>query len=193
MAVHRPYLVGLGGTTDPSSSSERALVAALAAAAEEGAETRLLTARELELPMYAPGNGERSDAARDFLAEIERCDGVFISTPAYHGSISGLLKNAIDYLEDLRDAERPYLDGRPVGCIVCAYGWQATGTALASLRGIVHALRGWPTPLGVAINSSGAVFDPDGGVADPEVATRLRLLAEQVTRFSAPTITGGTR
>ena len=163
----RPYLVGLGGTTDPSSSSERALVAALAAARDQGADTRLLTARELELPMYAPGNSERSAAARDFLAEIERCDGVFISTPAYHGSVSGLLKNAIDYLEDLREAERPYLDGRPVGCIVCAYGWQGTGTALAALRGIVHALRGWPTPLGVTINSSEEVFDADGRVVIP--------------------------
>jgi len=57
----------------------------------------------------------------------------------YHGSLSGLIKNALDSLEPLRDDVRPYLDGRAVGCIVVADGWQACGSALASLRGIVHA------------------------------------------------------
>ncbi len=185
MPDHPPYVVGLGGTTDPHSSSERALASALEAAADLGARTRLLTARELELPMYAPGVSERSEAAREFLAEVTAADAVIISTPAYHGSVSGLLKNAIDYLEDLREAERPYLDGRPVGCIVCAHGWQGTGTALAALRAIVHSLRGWPTPLGVAINTSQGVFGEDGRVSDPELAGRIRVLADQVTRFGA--------
>jgi len=183
MSDRRPYIVGLGGTTDPNSSSERALAAALEAAGDQGATTRLLTARELELPMFAPGVSERSEAARDFLAAVEAADGVIISTPAYHGSISGLLKNAIDYLEDLREAERPYLDGRPVGCIVCAYGWQGTGTALAALRAIIHSLRGWPTPLGVTINTSQGVFGDDGRVSDPDLGFRLGVLADQVTRF----------
>jgi len=186
MNDQRPYVVGLGGTTDPNSSSERALASALEAAREQGARTRLLTARELELPMYAPGVSERSEAARIFLEEVAAADAVIVSTPAYHGSISGLLKNAIDYLEDLREAERPYLDGRPVGCIVCAHGWQGTGTALASLRAIVHSLRGWPTPLGVTINTSQGVFGEDGRVSDPDLSGRIRVLAEQVTRFGAP-------
>ncbi len=51
---------------------------------------------------------------------IRQCDGLIVATPAYHGTLSGLVKNALDYLEELRDDERPYLDGRAVGCIVCA-------------------------------------------------------------------------
>ena len=59
------------------------------------------------------------------------------------------MKNAIDLLEDLRGDSRVYLDGRAVGCIVTAAGWQGCNTTLGAMRGIVHALRGWPTPLGV--------------------------------------------
>ena len=33
---------------------------------------------------------------------------------------------------------------------------------MAALRSIAHALRGWPTPVGVAVNSSLKVFDAEG-------------------------------
>lgn len=168
------FVLGLGGTTRPDSSSERALRAALAAAQDAGAETLLLGAADLELPMYRPDAVPTGAAAR-LIDAVRRADGVIIASPGYHGGISGLVKNALDYVEDLREDERPYLDGRAVGCIVCAYGWQATTTTLVSLRSVVHALRGWPTPLGVAINSA----EPD---RDP--SAQLRLLGEQVVEFA---------
>ena len=83
----------------------------------------------------------------EFVEAVRAADGLVIATPGYHGPVSGLIKNALDALDGLRDDERPYLEGRAVGCIVTADGWQACGTALASLRTIVHALRGWPTPV----------------------------------------------
>ena len=47
------------------------------------------------------------------------------------GGISGLVKNALDYIEDMREDSRVYLDNKPWGCISCAYGWQA---AVGTLR-----------------------------------------------------------
>lgn len=166
-----------------SSSSERALRHALAAAAGRGARTELFAARALELPMYSVDRSTRTPAAMALVEALARADGVIIATPGYHGGISGLVKNALDYIEDLRDDARPYLDGRAVGCIVCAYGWQATTTTLVSLRSTVHALRGWPTPLGVAINSAQAVFDDAGRVADDRCAEQLAALSGQVLDF----------
>ncbi len=58
------------------------------------------------------------------MATVREADGLILATPAYHADMSGLLKNAIDLLEDLREEPRPYLDGRAVDCIVTAYGWQ---------------------------------------------------------------------
>jgi FMN reductase len=94
------------------------------------------------------------------------------------------LAAAQDYIEDLRGDVRPYLDGRTVGCIVCAYGWQATTTTtLVSLRSTVHALRGWPTPLGVATNSLQPISDANGLVVDDQCAQRLSVLSAQVLDF----------
>jgi FMN reductase len=180
----RPVVVGIGGTTRANSSSERALRFALEAAAHAGAEAVLLAATEIELPMYAPDRPERTPEATRLLREIARADGLVVSTPGYHGGISGLVKNALDYVEDLRDCEPQYLDGRAVGCIVCAAGWQATTSTLMSLRAVVHALRGWPTPLGVTINSEEPLFEPDGSVRNQAAATQLAVLGGQVVEFA---------
>ena len=104
---------------------------------------------------------------------VRHADAVLIATPGYHGGMSGLVKNALDHLEALRVDERPYLDGRAGGVIVSAAGWQAAGTALVSVRATIHALRGWPTPFGVTVNS--AEQRPDGeGHFDERVDGALR-------------------
>lgn len=184
MEGKRLFLVGIGGTTRTGSATERAMAISLAAARGLGAETMTFDGRTLQLPMYAPERPERTAEACALVEAIRRADGVIIASPGYHGSVSGLVKNALDYLEDLRNDVRPYLDGRAVGCIVCAFGWQATGTTLVALRSIVHALRGWPTPLGVTVNSAEVTFDVDAGCSDEVVANQLRLLGEQVVRFA---------
>jgi FMN reductase len=177
-----PRILGIGGTTRPGSASARALRAALGAAERLGAQTDMLTAGDLEFPTYAPERGSIHDGAYRMLELVARCDGLVISTPGFHGGPSGLIKNAIDYVEELREDSRPYLDGRAVGCIVCAAGWQATTTTLVTIRSTIHALRGWPTPLGVTINSATAQPDRRDPVA--AAAPQLALVAEQVVEFA---------
>lgn len=152
-------IVGIGGALRPGSTSERVLRHAVRAAAELGAETDLIVAAELDLPMYEPGRQQPEGALR-LLDAVRRADGLIVSSPAYHGGISGLLKNALDYLEELAADPRPYLHGKAVGCVVASAGWQAGATSLTSLRSTVHALRGWPTPLGAVVNSSVRPIDP---------------------------------
>ena len=98
--------------------------------------------------------------------------------------MSGLVKNALDYIEDLRTDPRVYLDNTPWGCITCAYGWQAAVGTLGQLRVIGHALRAWPTPLGVPINSADPVWDDSGELSDPTVRGQLEMLASQVLTFA---------
>jgi FMN reductase len=179
-----PLVVGIGGTPREHSTTERALRAALVGVERAGAKTMLFGAADLDLPMYAPERADRTPAAGRLVEALRVADGVIIASPGYHGGVSGMVKNALDYTEELRDDARPYLDGRPVGCIVCASGWQATATTLSALRSIVHALRGWPTPLGVTINSARQVFGPDGNVIDDAVAEHLTLLGEQIIDFT---------
>lgn len=182
----RPYILGVGGATRPGSSTEKALTVALRTLAEDGCETRLFGGEFLAaLPHYDHEAGQRTPHELDFLSAVRRADGVVLATPAYHAGISGLVKNALDLLQDTARDPRPYLDGLPVGLVVTAYGWQATGATLGSLRSIVHALRGWPTPLGVTLNTGSSVlFAPDGSCIDPRSTDHLSTMARQVAGFA---------
>lgn len=177
----KPFIVGIGGTATPGSSTENALTLALAAAERAGARVKMFGATTLApLPHYLTGSSEEG---RELVEAVRAADGLIIASPGYHGSISGLVKNAIDYLEETAKDERVYLDGVPVGLIATAYGWQATGSTLATLRSIVHALRGWPTPLGAAINSSGGIFK-NGECSDAGASAQLDLVGKQVVQFA---------
>lgn len=177
-------VVGIGGSLRVDSQSERALRIALAGAADLGAKTTVLSGEDLVLPFYDPKLPDRTDTARRLVAELRDADGVILVSPGYHGTVSGLVKNALDYVEDLRADPRPYLDGRAVGCVSTAAGWQASVTTLTALRSIVHALRGWPTPLGSSINSAEVAFDAAGGCSDPQVTAALRTIGTQVAEFA---------
>jgi FMN reductase len=181
--TEQPFIIGIGGTTRANSSSEMAVRYALARAREYGARTDQIVGSDLAFPMFAPELPHRTDGAARFVDLLRRSDGVIIASPGYHGSISGLIKNALDYTEDMRDDAATYLDGRAVGSIVCAAGWQTVGTALTTLRCIVHALRGWPTPMGVGINTAQRMFDDAGQCLDKGVAAHLDTVASQVVEF----------
>ncbi len=181
-----PLIIGIGGTTRPNSTSERTLAKALEAAETLGARTKLFGGILLsKIPIYDPATADNCGELQELLDGVRQADGVLIATPGYHGSVSGVVKNALDALEGLRSDERPYFDGRAVGCIVTADGWQAGGTTLSSLRTIIHALRGWPTPLGVTFNPTASpLFDEAGNLREERDANMLAMLAGQVVEFA---------
>ena len=136
------------------------------------------------LPHFNPEAPERTPEQIALVEAVRGADGLVIGTPGYHGSLSGLVKNAIDLLEDTNRDARVYWDGLPVGLVVSAAGWQAGGVTLAALRGITHAMRGWPTPLGLAINSiEQRPFGADGALVDPAIAAQVALMARQIMGF----------
>ncbi|WP_262062084.1 NADPH-dependent FMN reductase [Streptomyces sp. STR69] len=183
-AQHRPRIVGLGGSPRPGSTAEQALRCVLDEARRLGADTSLIAGTDLAVPLFDPSAGIRPPGVFRLLSEVAAADGIVLASPAYHGSLSGLVKNALDYLEELRDEPRPYLTGRAVGCIAVGQGWQGAMTTLGALRDVVHALRGWPTPLGVAINTATGAFDADGTPVDPGLRDRLHQVAAETVGFA---------
>jgi len=184
-----PLVVGIGGTVGGPSSTERALAIALRAVRAAGLRTQTFGGVELEqLPLYNPKAPLRTPAEAMFVEAVRGASALIIASPGYHGNVSGAVKNALDLLEETaRDRGRPYLADMPVGLIATAHGWQATGSTIAALRSIVHALRGWPTPFAAQINCQAVKFDDAGGASDPDVLAQLAMVGEQVARFAGLT------
>lgn len=176
--MSRPHIVALGGTSRAESTTGRALGRALALAAERGARTTLLTGDAIDFPNFEPGSTGGDAQVDAFVAALRDADGIVIGSPGYHGTFSGLVKNALDHVELMAKDDRPYFHDLPVGLIATAAGWQAAVSTLIGLRSVTHALRGWPTPLGVAINTA----EPDPlDRADAQIA----LMVGQILDFAA--------
>lgn len=180
-----PLILGLGGTLRPGSATEKALASTLRLAEARGAETRLFGGEFLAgLPVFDPRPVAFSTAQLAFAEAVRNADGIIVASPGYHGSLSGVVKNALDTLEITREDAQPYFQGKPVGIIVTADGWQAAGTTLMAVRAIIHAMRGWPTPFGAALNATAGLFDDEGDCRDPKDAWQLATVAEQVMDFA---------
>lgn len=199
LADRRPVIVALGGSTRAFSTSEAALRIAADGASAAGADVEVLGGSDLMLPIYDPDASMRVPQAEHLLDLVRRADGLIVVSPGYHGGLSGLVKNALDYLEELRDepdtggsagspghGRGPYLHGRAVGCIAVAHGWQAAVGTLHQLRQVVHALRGWPTPFGAVVNSSEVRLDDPAAssVSGSAAVEQLHLVGQQVAEFA---------
>jgi FMN reductase len=174
-------IVGLGGSLARSSTSRAALQRALEGA-EAGAETRLLDLRELDLSMYDPDD-EPGEAAAELIESCYAADGLIWSSPLYQGTISGALKNALDWLHVLGRRDPPYLHDKVIGLISAAGGTQGL-QAINTMEFAVRALRGWAVPYVVPVASAARVFEASGAIKDESVRAQLSMLGAEVVRVA---------
>jgi FMN reductase len=176
-------IVGLGGSVASNSKSLAALQAALAGAEHAGAATRLLDIRDLELPIFNPENDEPTESASELIETCHAADGLLWSSPLYQGTISGALKNALDWLHLLGDREPPYLHDKVIGLISTAGGTQGL-QAINTMEFAVRALRGWAVPYVVPVAGASRVFDPEGRLRDEGIELQLETLGGEVVRVA---------
>jgi FMN reductase len=176
-------IVGLGGSLAGVSRSRAALEVALEGAASAGAGTRLLDLRELDLPMFDPDDEAPSTTARELIEACHAADGMLWSSPLYQGTISGALKNALDWLRLLGDRDPPFLHDKVVGLISAAGGTHGL-QAINTMEFATRALRAWAVPYVVPVASAARVFDRDGRILDEVVEQQLRTLGGEVVRVA---------
>lgn len=182
----RLKVAGIGGTLREGSTSLGALRRALAASEDAGAEVELLDLDELKLPMYEPQKPlrEYGDNVRRLIGALREADAVLISTAAYHGTLAGVTKNALDFTQFLGKDEHPYFEGKVVGLISTAGGEQAATNANAAMVNTVHALRGVVAPLMVGVTKAWQRTDDNGDITDDKYGGRLDDLGRLVVELA---------
>lgn len=183
----RLKVVGIGGTLREGSSSLGALRRALGAAREAGAEIELLDLKELSLPMYEPGRplAGYGGGAEKLVEAMRGADALILSTAAYHGTLAGVTKNALDFAQFLSRDERPYFDGKVVGLVATAGGEMAGANTTGALVNVVHALRGTVAPLMVAVPKAWRFSDENGNITDDAYGGRLESLGRLVVDLAS--------
>jgi FMN reductase len=177
-------ILGIGGTPSEKSWSLLPVQAALQRASDAGAETRLATVHDLDLPLFR--TEWRLDDYPPTLAwlldEVRRADGLIICSPTYHGTISGAIKNVLDAMIFLAWDTPPYFGGKPVA--VMSYGGMTSMGVLSTLTTCVRGLKGITVPTHVAVPES-AVDRQAVAIVDPRINERIDYMVGELLSFAA--------
>jgi FMN reductase len=157
-----------------------ALQIALQGAAEVGAETQLIDLATYDLA-FCKGTGDEHsypEGVDRLRKQVQATQGIVLGTPIYHGSFSGVLKNALD-LMGFREFE-----GKMIGLVGVSGGRAGAINALDSLRAVGRVLHAWVIPEQASIPQAWQAFDASGKLKDAELEQRLLELGRQVARFA---------
>lgn len=166
-------ILGVSGSMRAESNSARALRLVLDSAAARGAETRLLDLYEIDLPVYRPQAEEQTGGALAADDAVNWAEALVLASPDYHGSMSGAMKNFLDYFWE-------EFAGKLFGYLCASH--ERGLTVMDQMRTAVRQCYGWSLPYGVAVHPK-EDFDPTTQVYTPAVTRRLHMLARDITVY----------
>jgi chromate reductase len=164
-----PTLLGISGSLRKSATNR-----ALMVEAARLFDPATFTHAKLNLPLY---DGDAEDAhgipalVQTLADQISAADAVIISTPEYNGALSGVLKNALDWVS--RTDGSPWR-AKPVAIMSAAAGRAGGARALSSLRLCMAPFRPniIPGPE-ILLASSGSAFDDRGHLISERTSKSL--------------------
>ena len=169
------FVVGLCGSRRQGSFTHVALQRAISGSQDAGAATAIYSLQSLDVPPFSPESPPTDDVTM-LTDQLQRADAILLGTPVYHGSYSGVLKNAIDHcgFDEFAD--------KTVGLLAIA-GGRFPVTALEHLRSVCRALNAWVLPYEAAIPQSSETFH-DGEIIEPLYAERVDELGQRLVEYA---------
>ncbi|MEB3360107.1 MAG: NADPH-dependent FMN reductase [Synechococcales bacterium] len=167
-------IVGLAGSLRSASYSYQALEIAVERVKALGAEVEILDLRSLNLPFCDGGDDypDYPDVEKLRQAVLE-ADGIILATPEYHGSVSGVLKNALDLMGF------EHFSGKVTG-LISVLGGQSNSNALNDMRTIMRWIHAWTIPEQIAIGQAWNAFDKNGNLNDAKLSQRFDQFAQSL-------------
>lgn len=184
----KPKILAFAGSTRAESFNKKLVCIAAEGARIAGAEVTIMDLRDLPMPLFDEDLEKReglSPNVRKLKGLMLGHHGFLISSPEYNSSITGVLKNAIDW------ASRPVPNEPTLACFTnkVAALMSASPGALGGLRGLVHvrAILGnigmIVLPNQVSIPNAHEAFDPSGNLKDSKKQASVRKLGTDLTEI----------
>lgn len=168
-------LLGVSGSMREGSYGRRALELVLQSAAARGADTSILDLRLANLPLYNP-DAPATDSAGHVARATEAvgwADAFVLASPDYHGSMSGAIKNFLDFHWE-------EFTGKLFGYLCASH--EKGLTVMDQMRTAVRQCYGWSMPYGVSVHGE-QDFDAAGKLSNLRLEKRLNMLARDVVVY----------
>ena len=193
-------LLVFAGSARAGSLNRKLAHQAACMARATGAETTLLELADFDIPIYNADIEAQGTPADVILFKQMLFDhaGWIICSPEYNGSITGLLKNAIDWASspvkgDLvwADGTRPFA-GKVAGLLSASPGALGGLRSLMQLQPLLMNLQCWVTPRQFALGQAPAAFDAEGKLISDKHRASVQAVIDQVLfaaqRLSVPIV-----
>lgn len=141
-----------------------------------GAQTQILDLRETKLPLYNPtvGPGEPVDNNIQTASRVVKwADALILASPDYHGSMSGTVKNFLDYFWE-------EFAGKTFGYLCTSH--EKGLTVMDQMRTAVRQCYGWSMPYGISVNGE-QDFNTKGEIINVTLSRRLTMLARDLSVY----------
>lgn len=160
-------IAAFAGSTRKESFNKKLVKIAAEGARKAGADVTVIDLRDYPMPLY-DGDMEASsglpEKAKELSALLAAQDGLIISCPEYNHSMSGVLKNTIDWLS--REKGTPSLNGKTVALMAASIGGISGARGLPDARKILSALGVIVLPAQFQLGLAGQAFDEADNLKD---------------------------
>jgi chromate reductase len=177
-----PKILAFAGSLRAGSFNKKLVKLAIPAAERAGAEVTYIDLKDFPLPVFdqdletAEGHPEPAKRLKDLFRAH---DGLLISAPEYNSSISGALKNAIDWVSRPEEGHAPLdcFDGKVAGLMSAAAGGLGGMRCLPTVRSILQNIKVIVLPQMVGIPNAGKAFNDDGSLKDGQQQKNIEAVA----------------
>jgi NAD(P)H-dependent FMN reductase len=173
-------VLGVAGSMRQQSYSSSALKMVLEEAKKYNADIYMLELRKINLPLYDPSeirsdefSSNNNNVLEKITTALRWADVFVLASPDYHGSMSGGMKNFLDYFWE-------EFAGKTFGYIIASH--EKGLTVADQMRTAVRQCYGWSMPYNISINGEND-FDLKGNLVNSALAKRIKMLARDLVTY----------
>ena len=170
------HILGIAGSMRQGSCSTQVLKMVLEEAKKYKTDTQILELRQVNLPIYDPSASNKSSSNNDIemvSKALKWADSIILSSPDYHGSMSGAMKNFLDYFWE-------EFAGKTFGYIVASH--EKGLTAVDQMRTAIRQCYGWSMPYNISINGE-KDFNSKRAIVNSVLMNRIKILARDLSVY----------
>ena len=185
----KPKILAFAGSTRTDSFNKKLVRIAAAGASESGADVTVIDMRDFQMPLY-DGDLEQNEGMPQNVKRLKELmssqHGFLISAPEYNSSITGVLKNTIDWTS--RRSENQTLDcytGKVAGIMSASPGGLGGLRGLVHVRAILENMGVMVLPEQVAVSEAHESFDADDSLKDKRQEEKVKKIGANLTKILA--------
>ena len=159
-------VMGISGSYGNESNNTKLVKLGLEILSDLGAETHFWDLNEKPLPFVGEEGCWDHENVKDFQNLATEVNAYLLSSPEYHGCMSGVMKNQLDWIYS------KHVSGKAFG-LMSTLGGQSNSNTLNQMRIAVRWIHGWAIPEQIAVPNIKTAFNEDGMLQDEKLIQRL--------------------